>query len=149
MVGKKRYAVRGAMKILVLAGALAAVNGVSAQAPSDSTKKEGAADHQHSGSSAGQDGSAKSGMGDMSGMQGMHEMMMKHSKKMESMPMTGDADHDFATMMRMHHQGGIEMANMELQHGKDAKMKAMAKKIVDAQQKEIRVLDDWLASHKR
>ena len=40
---------------------------------------------------------------------------------MESMKMTGDTDRDFATMMKAHHQGAIDMAQMELQNGNDAK----------------------------
>ena len=82
------------------------------------------------------------GSGDMrSSMAGM-------MKSMESMKMTGDTDRDFATMMKMHHQGAIDMAKIELQSGKDAKMRAMAKRIIDAQQKEIKEFDQWLAKHK-
>ena len=78
----------------------------------------------------------------------MKESMMKGMKGMEGMQMTGDADHDFAMMMKMHHQGAIDMAQMEMKSGKDAKMKAMAKKIEEAQRKEIKEFDDWLAKHK-
>ena len=40
------------------------------------------------------------------------------------------------------------MAQMELKSGKDASMRAMAKKIIDAQEKEIKQFDQWLAKHK-
>ena len=45
------------------------------------------------------------------------------------MPMSGDPDVDFAMMMRIHHQGAIDMANAELSNGKDPQMKKMAKAI--------------------
>lgn len=79
---------------------------------------------------------------------GMHDSMMGMMKNMESMKMTGDADRDFAMMMKVHHQGAIDMAQMELKSGKDAKMRAMAKRIIDAQQKEIKEFDQWLGSRK-
>lgn len=34
------------------------------------------------------------------------------------MPMTGDTDHDFVSMMRMHHQQAIDMAQEEVRQGK-------------------------------
>jgi len=94
-------------------------------------------------------------MSPMPGMQGkpmmagdMRGSMMGMMKSMESMQMTGDSDRDFATMMKMHHQGAIDMAQQELQSGKDPKMRAMAKRIIDAQKKEIKELEQWLGAHK-
>ena len=78
----------------------------------------------------------------------MHGSMMGMMKSMDFMKTTGDPDHDFAMMMKMHHQGAIDMAQMELKSGKDASMRAMAKKIIEAQQKEIKQFDQWLAKHK-
>jgi uncharacterized protein (DUF305 family) len=78
----------------------------------------------------------------------MHMAMMKGMDDMKSAPMTGDADKDFAAMMRMHHQQALEMANAELANGKSAEMKAMARKIIAAQMKEIAAFDKWLAAHK-
>jgi uncharacterized protein (DUF305 family) len=78
----------------------------------------------------------------------MRGSMMGMMKNMDSMKMTGNADQDFATMMKIHHQGAIDMAQMELQSGKDAKMRAMAKRIIEAQQKEIKEFDRWLGKRK-
>lgn len=78
----------------------------------------------------------------------MRASMMGMMKTMDSMKMSGDTDRDFATMMKMHHQGAIDMAQMELQSGKDAKMRAMAKRIIEAQQKEIKEFDRWLGKRK-
>ena len=86
------------------------------------------------------------GAGSNDSMQ-MHKSMMDGMKSMESMPMTGDHDHDFAMMMKKHHQTGLEMAQMEMKNGKDEKMKAMAKKIISSQQKEIKEFEQWLSTH--
>lgn len=93
-------------------------------------------------------GSMMPGMPGMAAGADMHGSMMGMMKNMESMKMSGDTDRDFATMMKVHHQGAIDMAQMELQSGKDAKMRAMAKRIIEAQQKEIKEFDRWLGKRK-
>ena len=82
--------------------------------------------------------------------QPMDHSTMDHSKMgdMKDVKMTGDADYDFASMMRHHHQMGLEMAQKELKNGKNEEMRQMAQKIVDAQTKEIRELDTWLGKNK-
>lgn len=79
----------------------------------------------------------------------MHDSMMKGMNDMQSMRTTGDVDRDFATMMRMHHQQAIDMAEQQLRHGKDAQMKAMAQRIIEDQRKEVKEFDDWLAKRTR
>ena len=71
------------------------------------------------------------------------DMGMDH----KHMKMTGDQDHDFAMMMRMHHINGVKMAQKELDKGKDPVLRAAATKMVETQQKEIAELDKWLAEH--
>ena len=78
----------------------------------------------------------------------MRSPMSGMMKNMESMKMTGDTDRDFAALMKMHHQGAIDMAQQELKTGKDTKMRAMAQRIITAQQKEIKEFDQWLEKHK-
>ena len=90
---------------------------------------------------------------DMKGMdtmtsKDMKAHMMKSMQGMQSMTMTGNADKDFAAMMRMHHQCAVEMAQMQLTNGKNAEMKAMATKIVASQKKEIAQFDSWIAKNK-
>lgn len=75
----------------------------------------------------------------------IHASMMPTMKQMQSMQATGDADKDFASMMKIHHQGAIDMAQAELESGRDPKLREMAKKIIAAQQKEIKEFDAWLA----
>ena len=67
--------------------------------------------------------------------------------KMSSMQMSGDPDVDFASMMRIHHQGAIDMANVELSSGKNPQMKKMARAIIAAQNKEIAQFDAFLSKH--
>lgn len=78
----------------------------------------------------------------------MKKSMENMSKQMTSTPMTGDADRDFATMMRIHHQGAIDMAQAELATGKDPQMRKLAKEIIAAQKKEIALIDRWLKKMK-
>jgi len=71
-----------------------------------------------------------------------HQMMMDMGVEP-----TGDADRDFVRMMIPHHQGAIDMAKIEIQFGKDEKLKAMARDIVAAQEKEIAEMKEWLAKN--
>lgn len=83
----------------------------------------------------------------MSGEMDMKAMMENMGDKMSEMPMTGDQDVDFAKMMRIHHQGAIDMAEPELRSGKAPEMRKLAKDIVAAQKKEIALIDKFLAMH--
>ena len=87
------------------------------------------------------------GMGTMTSTD-MKAHMTKSMQGMQNMTMTGNTDKDFASMMRMHHQCAVEMAQMQLAHGKNAEMNAMAKKIVASQKKEITQFDTWIAKNK-
>jgi uncharacterized protein (DUF305 family) len=86
------------------------------------------------------------GVKDMKGMD-MKGMMKDNNDKMSSMQMTGNADVDFAMMMRIHHQGAIDMAQAELKDGKAPEMRKMAQNIIAAQKKEIAQLDKFLAKN--
>jgi len=77
---------------------------------------------------------------------GLHGVMAKSMKQMQSMQMTGDVDKDFAMMMKHHHQSGIEMARVEVVEGKDPELKKQAQQILDGQKKEMAQLDRWLQS---
>lgn len=79
----------------------------------------------------------------------MKKSMESMSKEMSSMQMTGDADRDFAKMMRAHHQGAIDMARAELATGKDREMRQLAKEIISAQEKEIALIDRWLKKYEK
>jgi uncharacterized protein (DUF305 family) len=70
----------------------------------------------------------------------MDEMM-----KAMMVPYTGDVDVDFARGMIAHHEGAIAMAEVELEHGKDARLRKLAEEIITAQDVEITFLKGWLA----
>jgi uncharacterized protein (DUF305 family) len=84
------------------------------------------------------------------GMMGMHspamQSAMQHMQQGMS-SMTGDPDVDFARMMIPHHQGAVEMARAELEHGKDPQLRQMAQTIIEDQEREIATLKEWLARH--
>lgn len=69
-------------------------------------------------------------------------------KDMHQAEMTGNADLDFAVMMKSHHEGAVEMAEEELKSGKDEAIKQMAREIAGAQKTEIEELDEFISSHK-
>jgi uncharacterized protein (DUF305 family) len=77
----------------------------------------------------------------------MARSMERMHQKMSAMSMTGDPDMDFAMMMKAHHEGALDMAQAELDHGKNPTMRASAKKIITAQKKEIAEFDRWMAKH--
>jgi uncharacterized protein (DUF305 family) len=60
---------------------------------------------------------------------------------------TGEPDRDFVQGMIPHHQGAIDMAQVELKYGKNAQLKKLARDIVAAQRKEIAFMNAWLQKH--
>ena len=69
-----------------------------------------------------------------------------HMKMMKDMDITysGNTDADFVRGMIPHHQGAIDMAKVQLQHGKNAQIRKMAAKIIKDQEREIAQMQAWL-----
>ncbi|MCC3154649.1 DUF305 domain-containing protein [Hymenobacter sp. BT770] len=59
-------------------------------------------------------------------------------------PTPGPLDSDFATLMQVHHQTGVALAQVELAFGKDAELKDAARRIVRDEQAEIKQYQRWL-----
>ncbi len=60
-------------------------------------------------------------------------------------PLTGNPDADFIASMIPHHQGAIDMAEIELRYGKDPEARRLAQAIVAAQEREIAQMRRWQA----
>lgn len=84
------------------------------------------------------------GEGNMALMAGMDQM----HKDMMAGTMAADIDVAFVCGMIPHHQGAIDMARAELKYGDDEWAKAMAQKVIDAQEQEIADMRAWLEQQK-
>lgn len=58
---------------------------------------------------------------------------------------TGDADIDFLRGMIPHHQGAVNMAEVQLEHGIDGLLKSLTQQIIRDQEREIRIMKRLLA----
>lgn len=90
--------------------------------------------------SASDGASSPAAKGYIEAMDKMHEVMGK-------MEYSGDPDIDFARGMIPHHQAAIDMAKVQLEHGKDPEIRKLSEEIIEAQEREIKQLEDWLAAH--
>lgn len=75
-------------------------------------------------------------------MDSMHAMM----SRMEALPKTDDPEIDFPRMMILHHQGAINMGNVQIHEGKNDSLKRFSQKMIEAQQMEIQQLSSILSS---
>lgn len=76
-------------------------------------------------------------------MEYMHSMDGMHGPMMKGIEDT-DPDTAFVRGMIPHHQGAVEMAKIQLKYGKDPELKKMAQDIIEAQDKEIKFMEEWL-----
>lgn len=102
-------------------------------------------------------GQEQTGGHDMMGMQGgaaaggdagsatrAFQTAVDEMMKAMMVPYTGDVDIDFARGMIAHHEGAVAMAEVELEHDKDARLRKLAEEIITAQDVEITFLKGWL-----
>jgi uncharacterized protein (DUF305 family) len=82
------------------------------------------------------DGAAALGLSDA-------QMGMQHDA--DALLNSSDPDGDFAAMMIDHHEGAIAMAELALERAERDELKALAQDIIDAQQREIEVLEPHAA----
>lgn len=125
--------------------------------PEQCTSGSGMAGDSAMGQMTGQDGESQAG-----GMMGMGGMDMDDmtdaqranmDKMMATMPamhqgmMNDDPDIAFACGMIAHHQGAIDMAEVELEYGKEEFLRDRAQKIIDDQKQEIAEMTEWLSEN--
>ena len=81
--------------------------------------------------------------------QGTCELMAANTQMHQNMNIewTGDVDTDFMRGMIPHHQGAVDMAKIVLEHGKDPQVRALAQKVIAAQNEEIEQMNTWLRAH--
>lgn len=77
----------------------------------------------------------------------LNAAMDKMKNSMDTVTMTMDNDADFAKMMIPHHQGAIDMSNVNLKYTHDAKGKELANKTITGNQESITRLKDFLSKH--
>ena len=103
---------------------------------------------QGSGSGSGAGSGAGSGSGSPAEMTPAMKAFKEANDKMHMgmmVQMTGDPDVDFIKGMMPHHQGAIDMANVQLKYGKDPDARKLAEDIIKAQNTEIAFMKEWLA----
>jgi uncharacterized protein (DUF305 family) len=71
-------------------------------------------------------------------------MLAMHSA-MSSVHSTGNDDEDFVGLMLPHHQAALDMARVELTHGRDPQMRRLAQEIIADQESEIELMKLWLS----
>lgn len=125
------------MLVLALAATLGAASGALAH---ETDKKPAAQAHSMPGMNHDMAGMSE-------GSRQLHQAMMGGMSM--SMPMTGNVDTDFATMMTMHHQQAIQMSDILLKYGKNTELRALAQKMKAAQAEEIRTLAKYKAPAKK
>jgi uncharacterized protein (DUF305 family) len=77
----------------------------------------------------------------------MMTLMNNMTDNLKTMQSSGNPDNDFAALMKAHHLGAIEMAQLEVAKGTDTEIKQMAQKMIDDQQKEVAELNSFLSGH--
>lgn len=85
---------------------------------------------------------------EMSPMQHEYMTSMSHMEgSMQGSMMEKNPDVAFAKGMLAHHEGAVEMANIQLKYGKDPEMRALAENVIKSQGPEIKQMQAWLAAH--
>lgn len=81
------------------------------------------------------------------GSETLMQIMEQMNSDSMSMKMTGDPDHDFAMMVRRHHEGAINMSRIQIEQGKDEELKSLAEKIIKEQRKDNEKFTAFLTTH--
>ncbi|HET9746724.1 MAG TPA: DUF305 domain-containing protein [Chitinophagaceae bacterium] len=129
-------------KIILITGLLTAIIACNDSGDNESTTTSSASAHQP-------DSPHTEQSIDTSGMAGksMMSIMQSMMDNMKSIQSSGNPDNDFVNMMKAHHLGAIEMAQIEVAKGSDEQIKQMARKMMEDQQKEVAEFNTFLSGH--
>ncbi|WP_121355786.1 DUF305 domain-containing protein [Flavisolibacter nicotianae] len=72
--------------------------------------------------------------------QTMNDMM----KRMKSIPFSGNNDRDFASLMREYYDGAIDMARLQVAHGKQKELKSFSQATITDLKQELLMLSNFL-----
>jgi uncharacterized protein (DUF305 family) len=75
----------------------------------------------------------------------LQQSMLAMHSAMSSVHSTGNDDEDFVGLMLPHHQAALDMARVELTHGRDPQMRRLAQEIIADQESEIELMKLWLS----
>lgn len=75
------------------------------------------------------------------------KLMDSMMAQMDAVALTGSAERNFLLQMIPHHQGAVEMARYEIEHGKNFEMLQLAKSILAEQQGEIMDMQAMLGNY--
>jgi uncharacterized protein (DUF305 family) len=73
-----------------------------------------------------------------------YEAAMATMHQQMNVPLLGNADVDFVRGMIPHHQAAVDMAKIQLQYGKDERLKSFSRWVIWAQELEIAQMKNWL-----
>lgn len=79
--------------------------------------------------------------------QSMMELMDRNMDQMDDLRSLGNNDKDFASLMKIHHTGAMEMARLLVAQGTDPQLKEMVQKMLTEQQREISEFDAFLSGN--
>jgi hypothetical protein len=94
-------------------------------------------------------GAAHSHTGSSSAQEEYLASMHRMHAAMEQGVQAPEPDVAFARGMIAHHQGAIEMAQIQLRHGKDPQNRRLAQEIISSQTREVEQMQRWLATAER
>lgn len=75
----------------------------------------------------------------------MKKLMDGMMTKMHQQKTTGNNDIDYANMMLQHHQGAVDMANLQISKGNNSTLKEFSRKVIADQQKEITFMGEFIS----
>jgi hypothetical protein len=67
----------------------------------------------------------------------LQHVMTQGMTSMHTLPLSGDVDRDFATMMAAHHEHGVRMTEEYVRYAGDPRLRRWAEKTLAAQRKEL------------